>query len=618
MSVRASGIFRVAVFLMLSAVALSAQAVVTFDHASVIVQRKGDAAPHAPVDTTLPYRWDAEQSGTAGKARFLLPFPFDGNGEPQGLFIVRLGNAYEVSLNGMLLGAKGTPGDPYADNKKPVFFSIPEGLLRDKNLLTIDIDAQNGRHAGLTPVVFGPAEEVRDIYRASWHERITGYFVMSIISGVLGALALLLWLRQHERMYVYYGLSELLFAFRISDPQFDVTPLAWPWWGLVGFSAQAIASALIWKFVLSVMDRHHGAIKHVSTAFLVLTLPVMLLSLFGGQPGLVSAWKGISALISFTVALMVIPQGLRSSVSEKRIVAVAFLVVFVALARDTLVYKNLPGYYGVVWAVYGWILFSISMAWIIAERLRKSTQAVASMNHMLAARLSEREAELEAMYTRQADAERMQAMVEERQRLTRDMHDGLGSQLLGALHLAQNPEVPKEALAAQLRDALDQLKLTVDAMQDPEGDVTTLLGSLRYRLAPRLKAAGVELAWEVNPLPAIAGWTLQHSRDLQMLLFEAFSNIIVHAGASHACLRAVADGGSIRITLGDNGCGFDPKLASIGHGMRNMRARAARLGAELDMQVSAEGTEVKLSLPVPTCVEEKMPSAKEGSASLNA
>ena len=48
------------------------------------------------------------------------------------------------------------------------------------------------------------------------------------------------------------------------------------------------------------------------------------------------------------------------------------------------------------------------------------------------------------------------------------------------------------------------------------------------------------------------------------------------------------------------------------------RARAARLGAELDMQVSAEGTEVKLSLPVPTCVEEKMPSAKEGSASLNA
>jgi signal transduction histidine kinase len=583
---------------MLTGAALLAEAATIFDRASVIVQRKGDASPRAPVDTTLPYRWDAEQSGTEGKARFLLPFSYSGSAEPQALFIVRVGNTYEVTLNGVVLGTKGAPGDPYADNKKPVFFNIPPGLLRDKNLLTIDINAQNGRHAGLTPVVFGPAEEVRELYRASWRERITGYFVMSIISGVLGALALLLWLRQHERMYVYYGLSELLFAFRISDPQFDVTPLAWPWWGIAGFSAQAIASALIWKFVLSVMDRHHGAIRHICTGFLLLTLPVMLLSLFGGLPELVSAWKGISALISITVAVIVVPQGLRSRVSEQRIVAVAFLVVIVALVRDTLVFKNLPGYYGVVWAVYGWILFSISMAWIIAERLRKSTQAVARMNHTLAARLLEREAELAAMYKHQADAERLEAMVEERQRLTRDMHDGLGSQLLGALHLAQNPEVPKEALALQLRDALDQLKLTVDAMQDTEGDITTLLGSLRYRLGPRLKAAGVELAWDVNPLPAIPGWTLQHSRDLQMLLFEAFSNIIVHAGASRACLRAVADSDRIRITLGDNGRGFDAGGESAGHGLRNMRARAARLGAELDIQATAGGTQVGLSLPI--------------------
>jgi signal transduction histidine kinase len=247
---------------------------------------------------------------------------------------------------------------------------------------------------------------------------------------------------------------------------------------------------------------------------------------------------------------------------------------------------------------YVWVAFGMTLAWIIAERLRKSTQAVARMNRTLAARLLEREAELAAMYKRQADAERMEAMVEERQRLTRDMHDGLGSQLLGALHLAQNPEVPKEALALQLRDALDQLKLTVDAMQDTEGDITTLLGSLRYRLGPRLKAAGVELAWDVNPLPAIPGWTLQHSRDLQMLLFEAFSNIIVHAGASRACLRAVADSDRIRITLGDNGRGFDAGGEAAGHGLRNMRARAARLGAELDIQAAAEGTQVGLSLPV--------------------
>ena len=246
----------------------------------------------------------------------------------------------------------------------------------------------------------------------------------------------------------------------------------------------------------------------------------------------------------------------------------------------------------------------MTLAWTIAERLRKSAQAIASMNQDLAQRLAEGEAKLAATYAAQAETQRNQAIVEERQRLTRDMHDGLGSQLLGALQLSQNPEVAREVITAHLREALDHLKLTVDAMQDIEGDIASLLGALRYRLSERLDAAGIRLAWSVDPLPAIGGWTLQQSRDLQMILFEAFSNLLAHSGASNASLRAEYLGRehAIRIRLSDDGKGFNPRSQEGpgGHGLANMRSRTARLGAALDIESSPAGTCVNLLLPLPS------------------
>jgi signal transduction histidine kinase len=267
------------------------------------------------------------------------------------------------------------------------------------------------------------------------------------------------------------------------------------------------------------------------------------------------------------------------------------MAISVAALHDLIVFRILPGYSGIVWTVYAWVAFGITLAWIIAERLRNSTLAIARMNHTLSERLSAREAELGAVYAQQAKSERRRATIEERQRLTRDMHDGLGSQLLGALQLAQNPSVTRDILTHQLRETLDHLKLTVDAMQDTEGDIASLLGALRYRLGPRLEAAGVQLAWSVEPLPAIASWTLQHSRDLQMILFEAFSNLIVHARATHATLHAAydADRRHIRIALHDNGAGFDTATARRGHGLDNMLARAARIDAQLHVDSSAGG-----------------------------
>jgi signal transduction histidine kinase len=589
----------VVLFAVLAGLVAPAQATTTLTHASVTVEHGAATAPSAARDVSLPNNWDATQGGASGRARYVLRFATEEPAIPHALFISRVGNTFRIELNGTLLGAKGIAGDPYADfSKQPQFFAIPPEVLKTDNTLVITIDAQSGRRAGLSDVVVGRADEVGELFETAYRWRVDGFLVLSMISTVLGSFALLLWLRQREMLFVFYGVSELTWAMLVSDTLFERTPLPWPWWGIVVFSCYALAASLICKFTLILLDRHQDVMKRISDWHLLLTLPAVAIAFVTKVPVLLSVWLGLTLVLCIVVAVLAVRDGIRSSVSEKRVLAFAVIATCVAASRDMIVFRILPGYGGVPWSRYAWVAFGITLAWIIAERMRKSTVAIARMNQTLVQRLAEREAELNASYALQAEVERNQVMTEERQRLTRDMHDGLGSQLLGALHLAQNHSVSREVLTEQLRETLDHLKLTVDAMQDTEGDIAALLGALRYRLGPRLDAAGIRLDWSVEPLPAIAGWTLQHSRDVQMILFEAFSNIMTHARATNACLHAALDEqrAHICITLRDNGAGFSTEDKGGGKGLANMQARAVRLGAALHIGSSSNGTEVRLSL----------------------
>lgn len=591
----------VCLFAVLASAFALAQAMTTLNNASVTIEHGAGSAQFAPDEVSLPNNWDATQGGISGRARYVLGFSVDEPASPSALFIARVGNTFRIELNGTLIAVKGPAGDPYADfAKQPQFFVIPQGVLKSDNTLVITIDAQSGRRAGLSEVIVGDVEEVGDFYEDVFRWRVNGFLALAIISGVLGSFALLLWLRQRDVLFVIYGFSELCWSLLLSDTMWERTPLPWPWWGILVFCCYALAAGLIAKFALILTDRHLGMMKRISDWQLLLTPPAVAISFLGRMPVLLSIWLGLTLAIGIVVGAFAVYDGIRSNDTEKRVLAIAVIAACVAGTRDMIVFRILPGYGGIPWSRYAWVAFGVTLAWIISERMRKSAVAIAQVNRTLVQRLAEREAELNANYALQAQAERNQAMTEERQRLTRDMHDGLGSQLLGALHLAQNHAVSREVLTDQLRETLDHLKLTVDAMQDTEGDIPSLLGALRYRLGPRLDAAGIRLEWAVEPLPTIPGWMLQHSRDMQMLLFEAFSNVITHAHATQAHLHAALDEQCtyIRIALRDNGAGFPVgEKGAGGKGLSNMQARATRLGAALHIDSTPAGTEVRLTLP---------------------
>jgi signal transduction histidine kinase len=575
----------------------------TIHHAEVRSVVNGAVQPAA--DMRLPYHWDRLHGAVNGSARFRLTFNVLDPASPLALYIPRLGNTYAIRVNGNEFARFGTvPANLYDDAAtEPRYFVIPPRLLAASTTLDIEIGVIGGRLGGLSEITVGTEGEVYPIYDRTQLWQVTGSRIVVVVSSVLGLLALLLWFRQGDPAYLAYGLGEVLWAVQTVRALIEHAPLPWPWWGVIPLAAFNAAPPLLCRFALIIMGAGGGRVAMMANALILMAVPAALLTMLGGALWVVPVFQALIVLTSVLMAWVVISAAVRSNVWENRVLALAVGLIVASAVRDVLVLRLSASNYDVVpWIRFAWVGFGVSLAWIIAERLRKDTAAIRSANETLGEQLRERDTQLGAEFESRRAEEKKRGALEERQRLMRDLHDGLGSHLIGVLRMSQG-SASRDDVTRQLRGAVDQLKLTVDAMQETDGDIATMLGATRYRLAPRLQAAGIDLQWDVGVLPIASGWGVQESYQLQMILFEAFTNMIVHSHARTARLSARqlrgADVNWIEIEIFDDGDGFDVATAGAhaGKGLASMRQRAVKLGATLN--ISSRRGETLLRVRVP-------------------
>lgn len=598
-----------------------ARAVMVVEQAQLTLTLHGKASAETrkPQTVTLPYHWDQRQGAVDGEARFTFEIPAADPTVPLALFVPRVGNSFRVSVDGQELTRFGAfPPGPYDDASfAPQYFVVPASGTASPLRMEIVIAAQAARQGGLSPVVVGREDEIRPLYERALFWQLSGGRFITIVSGVLGALSLLVWLRQRESIYLYYGLGELFWSVQTARVLFTHAPLPWPWWGVLPLAAFQAAVPLVCRFALAVVGRDDTRLARLLGLMAWLAPVVAGLGIMVPWLWLMPLWQALNLVVGLAMMVVVLRVASRSAVLEHRVLGLAVVLIVLCGARDIWVMRTSPQAYEMVpWIRFAWVGFAISLAWVIAERMRKDSRAVAEMNVTLEAELAERNAALEAAFAREREGEKARGALEERQRLVQDLHDGLGGQLVGLLRMAQQPGAAREDVTLHLRDAVDQLKLTVDAMHADEGDVASTLGSVRYRLGPRLQAAGIDLHWNVSRLPMMTGWSSRESHQMQMLLFEAFANMMAHSAATRASLNARlvpaegTDGATadetIEIQLCDNGRGFDADARFAGKGLTNMRARAAALGGTLTLRSQPGETCLCLHLAVPAAMAPKL------------
>lgn len=180
---------------------------------------------------------------------------------------------------------------------------------------------------------------------------------------------------------------------------------------------------------------------------------------------------------------------------------------------------------------------------------------------------------------------------EERGRIARDMHDNIGSQLLGALH--SRGEEKKDLM---IRETLSDLRDIINNVSGAGLSLEETLADLRAETAERVAAAGVRLDWSVQAGDGLE-LTPGAAHALRSIVREAASNVIRHAGASQMSVRFTLSAHAARLQIQDDGCGFDPDAPGGGNGVSNMRARIASLGGEIAFERARRGARLVARLP---------------------
>jgi len=206
------------------------------------------------------------------------------------------------------------------------------------------------------------------------------------------------------------------------------------------------------------------------------------------------------------------------------------------------------------------------------------------------------------------EQQRRLAVVEERSRVARDLHDSVSQSLYSVTLFAEaarrqlaagNGEPTAESLRQLGRaagQALKEMRLMVFQLRPSELHRQGLIGALRQRLNAVEKRAGIEATMEAPEqfeLPEAL------EVDLFSIAQEALNNALKHSGAGSAEVSVRSRGGVLELTVRDDGAGFESGEAGSagGMGLLGMRERAEKLGAKLTLISSpGKGTEVKVEV----------------------
>lgn len=272
----------------------------------------------------------------------------------------------------------------------------------------------------------------------------------------------------------------------------------------------------------------------------------------------------------------------------------AFLLVWFAV-RDTFVMATLPAYGFNLLIPYVRPVFFAFLTGVLLRRIGATLDQLDRSNETLSTRLAEREAEL-AIFHRQERAKTAHLVREqERQRLTHDLHDGISGHLASIIALSERTGDKMTEQAA--REALNDLRLVIYSLDLDDRELPLALASFRDRLIPQLQRLGVELDWSIAGLPEVSGVTPGNALAILRIIQEAITNAVKHGPARRIVIRgSVAAGDRVAITIENDGRSFTE--AGSGHGLGNMRRRAAGLNGEIKIEALAHGTRLTLQLPL--------------------
>ncbi len=521
------------------------------------------------------------------------------------IYLPHVAHNAAVYINRVWVGQGGPFSEPVSrHHNEPLLFAFSTRLLhRGENTLEIRLAAGDSSQGYLDRLYLGPIEQLEPAYRWKYFVRVTLVQWITVSMYGLAALVFLFWIiRPQDRVYGWFSLELFIWATHNLNLLVTEIPLSSRLWEAMTMST------LGWTVVTMLIFNHryvghaNRTIERMLLLFSLLGIGIFLLPDVGSvlYYGYIY-WDSLLMVFGCYAIYHLTSVFWKSQHGDVYLMLLAGIPILVCGLHDILVVNHhidardgLIIQYSVVPAL---LLFS----WFMIRRFVESVNLSERMTQTLEQQVAEKELALREQFKRLTQYEKEQALIGERERIMRDMHDGIGGQLISLITLLDSHSGPVfERIRARLHHSLADLRLVIDSLDPLLSDLPTLLGMMRKRLFDQMADQGIELEWCVTDLPPIGDFSPCRSLHIMRIVQEAVTNSIKHAETDRITLATgVLQGGDsqVYIDIIDYGAGMQEQLANNGHkgrGLANMRYRAEQLGGALKIDSNGAGTCVRL------------------------
>lgn len=554
----------------------------------------------------LPHR-AGDSEYLAKYFNYRIQLPTDAGDSAWGLCVPQIAGTASVWLNGVELVQSLSSLMGLHDWTMPHYIDLPAGSSGAAQQLDIRVRTFPMLNTGLLPIWIGDRGLVRHACSDLMIEQQANKIAVHYLLGLFGLIGIGVFFLKKE----VAGLSLFLLAVVVIGHQY-IARISWTEMSESAWIRLYLASRLlrplpVFIFVLSYTGQWNSLNKKLLLTLYGVAYAVLLFL----PPMWLPVWR---VVLVFLIApglvwlLILIFIKVRRKATYFGCLMLAALIM--SMVGNGIIFfswlGHIPFQYA-AWREWGMMILAVAMVALVLEELFGYLQAEAQVAEDLRTKVAEQSAKIEADLAKLHEKNQKIAVLEERRRIVRDMHDGLGSHLVSASTLLKNtPADTSNAQAAllidaalsELRSVLDVLLINGDQLTGDDDPISMLLGKIRHRIGPTLRVMGIEVFWSAQELPAnfLVG---DHQRlELMRLVQEVFSNIIKHSRAKKVYFRSYVDMNAIIIEIQDDGVGLPPNVFNqerpTGHGLRNMRQRAGRIGAKIHIDNSHPGVCVRL------------------------
>jgi signal transduction histidine kinase len=550
-------------------------------------------------------RLTRSSAGLLGRAWYRIHYDIPVGWKPDDLLMIYsprvLGFGWQVRVNERI--AADNLDDWRMTWNRPIAVTLNSTDLRPGDRIDVAVGIAFEPQVGfaLTRISVGPSSALTQRVATRTFLQFGMPIACSVTLLTMGVFFFLFWLsRRVERTHLYLALSCI--AWCVCNLQYVLPrrddPALNAWYSAVAGPSITWVMWLVYLFVLQLDARFPRAIAVMMPPFVllmtVLALPVVPLNEFVGV-----FYQGANVAVAAIIAGRIAWTAIRGGSLELRVITLALAIVILAGVHDVGLLAQRLNPEGIYLLPYSSLLLFGSLLFAVQRRYVHAINDFEHLSGNLAKRLSEREVELHANHQRLLEFERAHTLSTERHRLMHDMHDGLGAALSTSLAMIEQVELNRAELKNLLLESVDDLRSVIDSLEPLDGDLISVLATLRFRFGKRLELAGIAIEWDMQDLPALAWLGPPQALQLIRIVQEVLTNVLKHSAATRLRISAHCKHPDVEVCIADNGMGFNIDAVAAGRGVRNLRQRAASLSGRIAIESRlGTGTTIRLVLPI--------------------